>query len=275
MKELTSSESKAMMVDILNRLDRFCRKNSINYTLSDGTLLGAIRHKGFIPWDDDIDVIMPRADFEKFLRIYKDDRYQIIRAQKGSHFPYFFIRLTDSKTKVVFDNSSVGERRNTSYKSGLWIDIFPLDNMPDEEHLRNNHTRKVFFLMKLYRKKVMKQKWYKGQSFFRNLYWFGLKGATVPIPYSWLTKKIHKQMVKYNDRDTSVCCTYTTSWHPALPLPSAPFKSFGEQEFEGNRYMAVNDYDSYLKALYGDYMQLPPESQRVSRHSYRAFLIED
>ena len=97
---------KRIELDILKEFDSFCRKNNLHYSLGEGTLIGAVRHRGFIPWDDDVDVLMPRRDFDLFLEKYKGDSYKIIRPEKNSVFPFFFCRLTDVRTVICFTDNN-------------------------------------------------------------------------------------------------------------------------------------------------------------------------
>lgn len=123
-KEVTFEESKRIQLDVLLYFDDYCKRNGLHYSLGEGTLIGAVRHKGFIPWDDDIDVLMLRADYDKFVNTYKG-KYRLISPRTEKHWLFCHSRLADERTIVEW---------NSPYEicnHGLWIGVFPIDNYPD------------------------------------------------------------------------------------------------------------------------------------------------
>ncbi|MBQ7239602.1 MAG: LicD family protein, partial [Bacteroidales bacterium] len=128
MQELTLKELQGVSLDLLVSLHDFCVKNKVNYSIAYGTLIGALRHKGFIPWDDDIDVMMPRPDYERFCKSYKSDRYRLIYYGNDKTALAGFARLVDCQ-KTNYKT----ERPWTMQKSGVWIDIFPIDGVEKDE----------------------------------------------------------------------------------------------------------------------------------------------
>lgn len=145
-KKLSSEEIKQIELNLLLKLDEICKKYKLRYYLCGGTLLGAVRHKGFIPWDDDIDVLMPREDFEKLLRLEKaETRYGGKDCfLKSGNSIYPFIKLINTNT--VLKEKYLSEE----FTTGIWIDIFPLDGMPDDEKLSQRNLRKLNFIRPYY-----------------------------------------------------------------------------------------------------------------------------
>ena len=135
-KELSLEEKKKILVSILSEVHNFCDENNLKYFLPGGTLIGAVRHKGFIPWDDDIDIYMPRNDYEKFLCEFnkESERYQVISLKTdGYYLP--FGKVIDTKTVLI-------ENVDSDYKMGIYLDIFPLDNLSITKHflcIRQSH----------------------------------------------------------------------------------------------------------------------------------------
>ena len=147
MKELTTPEIRKRLLDILVVFREFCQENNLNFYLCAGTLLGAVRHGGFIPWDDDIDVAMLRDDYDKLLDIARDnpiikDKYKIISYELGtSHYP--FLKILDMETQTIQSFSDEG------HNNSLWIDIFPFDDVSENTELRKKQYRKVGILREI------------------------------------------------------------------------------------------------------------------------------
>lgn len=131
---------KNLQLEILNSVHIFCVENDINYIIDFGTLLGAARHKGFIPWDDDIDISMLRPDFDKFSQLYKDNQYSFYNIDNDKSFPYAFGRVYNTQTISFLHNK---------IKKGIYIDVYPLDGIPSEEKLQKKVFSKIDRLQKL------------------------------------------------------------------------------------------------------------------------------
>lgn len=264
MKELTQKEFKDIEIEILKNLDSFCKRNNIRYSLGEGTLIGAVRHKGFIPWDDDIDVIMLRDDFERFKAIYSDDRFVLVYTHDGGLFPFFYMRLADTKTKVDFPNI------DPYFEDGVWIDILPIDNIPDSDKDLREKEKKLARLFRVYRAKTRKG-WNRRTSFLKNLIYIFIKVITFPISTKWLRKRIEDVMKSDNNNQTTSKSFLTNYYHRPYRFPSEVFEGDVELEFEGENYPVISGYDEYLRCEYGDYMQLPPVEKRISHHGFKAY----
>lgn len=270
-KPLSLEESKALMVSMLQVFDSFCEEHKLRYSLSEGTLLGAIRHKGFIPWDDDLDVVMPRVDYELFLELWADtERYKLIRNEKGSTWSYPYARISDNSTSVQEEESAA-----SFYSGGLWIDINPLDCCPspmeNDTHFKE-YVKHITRSYKLYRAKT-RRKWLKNATILHNLMWVAIKALLIPIPSESLRRKMDRALRKFNGKATNWVGWYFAPTEEFIAFPDF-FNQYLKVEFEGHLFSAVSSYDDFLRLEYGDYMQFPPVEQRVPSHKFNAFRYE-
>ena len=258
-KEITFEECKRLMVDIMANVAHFCDKHDIRYSLSYGTLIGAIRHKGFIPWDDDIDIIMWRDDYERFVSTYKDERYQIIDGSFNINHSH--IRVSDQKTILRLD-----ELRGQFYKYGLWIDVFPIDKVPDSEKKYNRFLKKLWFLFKM---QSLGEVHRKGFINIKKLVYFICR----PF-HSFFGKWALKTMKKYNNSNTHSVSDLGSWYNTPLHFPYSYMDEYVDVEFEGHKFKAIKQYDAFLRGMYGDYMQFPPIEMQKPHHSYTAYWRE-
>ena len=259
-KEITLEESKKIMFSILQSVDKCCRQNDMKYSLDWGTLLGAVRHKGFIPWDDDIDLMMPRKDFDLFLKVYKNDRFDVL-SNDDPKWGWNYIRICDKDTIVVFGPNAekIGEH-------GLWLSIFPIDGIPDSTEEWLAQKKKIDFYHGLCRLK--RSGWTKGGPLVKNI---GKKLARIalkPVSMHYLAKKEEKWLSKYSDVKTENSFQRIMDYHI---IPTKYFDKIVDLEFEHGMFMAISDFHQYLIEKYGNYMQLPPEKERVPQHGYIAY----
>lgn len=266
MKKLSTEEVKRIQLEILNVVASFCEENGINYWLDGGTLLGAIRHKGYIPWDDDIDIGMLRPDYDRFRALFnqKNDLYKFVCYENNSDFYVPHGKVCDIRT-VLYEPDENG------YKLNVNIDVFVYDNAPDDEtklkemfdtrdRLRKIHTiqnynipttgSKIKFLLKHIR---------------RMAYLLFLPHITM--------RDMIENSKKYADTYTQRVGNFTSFTRTSCN--KRVFDSFIDVEFEGRTYKAPVGYDEWLRSFYGNYMELPPENERVSQHSYKAFAVQD
>lgn len=264
MKKLELSEIKQIELDILKKYSVFCEKNNLNYTLAYGTLLGCIRHKGFIPWDDDIDVFMPRKDYEKLLsmKMTFEKQYENLRFKnlRDKNYPFAFLKITNDSTRVE------EKEIESKYQYGIWIDVFPLDKISIDEKKHANNTKKIDFWNKILVKSIIKNGNIGATFFQKKLNSFflipiaHLIGHVVNIP-----ELCDEKARKFNFEDTNLVTNYIWENNPRKPIfnMNMMFPTV-KGMFENYEFNIPNKYDNILKDLYGDYMELPPESERIS-----------
>lgn len=262
MKErLTLKERQNVSLQILIEVDEFCKKNSIQYFLGCGTLLGSIRHKGFIPWDDDIDILMFRDDFNKFLNTYKSDKYLLSNPLDG--------RYCIGK---VYDPKTIEYEKDTSYKKrkpiGVDIDIFPLDGIINDEQIIKKMYKKQCFLEMLLR--------LSNQPLFLRKNPLKCINRIVPriIGSTNIVKMIIKNQTIYpiDKSDYVVRMKRSNNGFTGALKKEVYEVTYGE--FEGHMFPIPKGYDEWLKAFFGDYMKLPPEEKRVP-HISECYWVEN
>lgn len=265
MKEISFDESRKIQLEILQVIDEFCRENSINYSLAWGTLIGAIRHKGFIPWDDDIDLMMKRTDYERFIDSFNSPNYRLYCFKKREFWHQFLAKITDERTMVVFNYKNKGS-------FGLWISIFPIDNVPDVGF--DKWKKKLFRRTSLFRLRTAS--WRKDTSLLRNVLKVSIRFMLSFVSSYKCGKFVENLLTENNDRKTERVCIWAGSRGITGfdYYPSFLFENYMKTEFEGKQYMIISEYDQYLRMTYGDYLQLPPEKERIPSHDYKAYYID-
>lgn len=267
--ELSLEEIKKIELDILKDIHRVCENNGLRYYLAGGTLLGAIRHKGFIPWDDDIDILMPRPDYMKFIKIYEnegDKKYKLTSPYNNKNHLYTFTKVFDTRTIKIenglnYDSENIG---------GIEVDVFPTDGLPDNIDKSNKYFRKQKLLFHLYSFSVTKK------SVNKNIIKRIIKNTIVYIcrliGKQRFIKVINNNAMKYEfDKSNYIGLSVTTYYGSKERIEKKHYIEQIKVEFEGYLFNAPKNYDQYLSNLYGDYMKLPPEDKRVTHHEYEAY----
>ena len=264
----TLRQTQLVQLKILKYVHNICEKNNINYWLDGGTLLGAVRHKGFIPWDDDLDIAMLRKDYEKFLEIAKKELPNDMFLQNIFTEKYYTRPFTRIRDKYSTYNFHDGESINTKIHKGIFIDLFPFDYVPKNLFLRKVQVIFYYFLrilklecnpdsLKLIKKSNNKKFLIILVSAIMTL------GKIIPkrIYFSLynLTNKLFYKLSPSEDiGDGLVNPTY---YFKSIRNISKIFP-LKKMTFEDNEFFIPNDYKYYLETLYGDYMKLPPEEDR-------------
>lgn len=256
---LSLAEIKELELQMLSVFSEFCETHNLTYYLCGGTLLGAIRHKGFIPWDDDIDVCMPRADYDKFIKLYSqlDDNIYEVRSNQLHNFSAPFAKLVDTRTDVsrVYSDSD-----RTKH---LWIDIFPVDGLPHSiEEVGNIYKR-----CNRYRSILKLTDCIPGEG--KSKLKAYLKYILKPMANLYGQKRCVNNIEAVAAEHTYEASTYVGIVTNGLyGVGERMLKSEFEQsvmvEFEGKQYPTFSCWDTYLSGIYGDYMTLPPEEKRVT-----------
>ena len=257
MKEISIEEQKRILFEALIYFDQFCRENDIQYSLGEGSLLGAVRHKGFIPWDDDIDILMTRENFDKFLFLHTDGVYKSYHVNPDINYWNTVIRLSDTRTAVYF-----GESTNSIH--GLWLGLTPVDNVPDDEKEWIRIKKRIANWVKMCRQK-------RGVVPYDGILGGRVKHAMFKLhKIDWFDRHLMKVITAYNGQPTKRMSKLNIRYEPFV-FPSTVFDGYTELEFEGRKFMAIKHYDEYLTQMYGDYMTPPPEDKRVTKHGFRAY----
>lgn len=261
MKKIELEERKKLQLDILDEIHRFCVENHINYSLGYGTLLGAVRHKGYIPWDDDIDIVMLRKDYDKFISTFSTPIYKVASVTTIDNWFLPFAKVYDDRTFII-------ERKANTTSIGLNVDVFPIDDAMDSEQEFKKHRKYIDYLTTCNRIKLFKIN--KESTFLNNI--IGILGKCVLLvfPKFYFTKKLLSASQKYNGY--GYCkALYWASIGKTSYLDKCIYTKLKEIEFEGHSYIGLENYDTYLSNIYGDYMKLPPEEKRISYHTSDAY----
>lgn len=260
MRKINSYEAKNKQLEILKNFDDFCTINSLKYSLSGGTLLGAIRHKGFIPWDDDIDVCMPRKDYEFLVNNFiSNDKNLTIKSSLLNNLDIPFAKIVDISTKIdsKFDESEVNKH--------LWIDIFPVDALPEDIY----KVKEIYSRCNFYRTLLLLQdaKLGEGTTCFRKYAKYLLKPLAKFYGRKRCVEKLEK-IAKSNSYETSKYVGAVTwgLYGAGERMLKSEFEKSVELEFEGYKFPAFSCWDSYLRGLYGNYMELPPIEKRKTHN---------
>lgn len=259
-------------LEILKDFVSFCEKNNLRYYISGGTFLGAVRHHGFIPWDDDVDVAMPRSDYEKFLKTYKSSKYKISTFKDMHETVHYQTKIIDSSIKVV----NTSGKENQIWSS--WIDVFPLDGMPSNPLKSFYHQFHLMYLRARLKFTCFDQVNLKEKHrnlIERFLIWLGLHTSFMKSKDSmFYLEKIDKALKKYSDKDSK----FYINFMGAYKLKSILKKDYYYQDgayydFEGLKLFGPANYDAYLSHFYGDYMQIPKKEEQ-NKHNTELLEVE-
>lgn len=260
-------ELQLIQLECLLEVDRICRRHGIDYSIDGGTLLGAVRHKGFIPWDDDIDVIFTRDEYDRFFEICKSEldteRFFLQEYRTDPHYRVGFPRLKRNDTVYI----RAGQE-NLKQHSGVQIDLFVLDNMPNGWLARRVNRGLTFLFRKIlwsYTGKVVS----KGRSARAVYHVLNLIPARFAFWGFDALAKLHNRKPAQLVRHYAM--TYPTPEVNGYGIPADLLNEYTELEFEGQKLKAVAEYDRYLTLLYGDYMKLPPADKREPHIHLSAF----
>lgn len=251
MRRMSLDEIHSVQSNILKRFRDFCDDNGLRYWLAGGTMLGAVRHKGFIPWDDDVDVYMPEPDYIKFMQLFRDDSdYELINYSKDKNYGFYFAKLTKKNTRICHGGYAL------HYIMGVYIDIFPLVGFPSDED-------------------GIRKQWHNHHLLMAEWYWYqnmvDLVGEeNMPIKRDEILQRLTNPEFDDSEMIGSVSVILQKEWN-------SPYKDFAETveaDFEGEKYKIPKGYDKHLSLRYGDYMTLPPVEKRAV-HSFPMFIKEE
>ncbi len=263
------NELQKKQLDLFKAFAKVCEKHHLQYFLVGGSALGAIRHKGFIPWDDDIDVGMPRKDYDQFMLLqeeFEGTPYFIQNFKTDPCYVYNYGKLRDSSTTFI-ENLYKYHRIN----HGIWLDIFPIDGFSKKVKPREKFKNKILYIwlqvycsyMGALRRKVRKQTWFK--DIMLNI----AAGIFYILDIAhYRNKKVERIVRKIPLEESVMAGNYFGFNMKREAMDSSIYKEFIKVPFEDTEAYVLKDYDTYLRNLYGDYMTPPPENKQEGHHYY-------
>ena len=260
------NELQEKLLEMMAWLHNFCVKNNITYYITGGTLLGAVRHKGFIPWDDDIDIDVPRNDYMRLLKLLEKpiDHYYIESPYScKKDFPYSFAKFYDTTTSLT-------ENFRKPFTRSVFIDIFPLDGLSNNKKENKKHLKKLKRKYAFYISKIAffskTRAWYKNVFVFLNRF----------LPYS--DKKVQKKALKldnlrqkYDYKSSNLVGFFGGPTQDKDIFSKEVYGNPRLYDFQNYKFYGPNNYDAYLTLKYGDYLTIPPKEKQI-RHALNADL---
>lgn len=253
MENTLQIDIKKICLDILVEFDAFCRKNNLKYSLAYGTAIGAVRHSGYIPWDDDIDVMMPRSDYEKLLSIFSNDgNYKLFNDSMPDYYYQY--------AKIVDVNYPIKEFNRKEKLMGLWIDIFPVEYISSD-----NNSKKTKKQLNFYNHAI----WYSGtlkkskNKTIKNM----IMNLMIDVCGDRFFLKKHRLYIKNHCLTGGNIC-FASAYPNIVFFPYDIFDDIIDINFEGHTMKLTSHYNDYLSTLYGDYMELPPKKMQVAHHLF-------
>lgn len=261
MRKLELRETQKTLLNILIYTDSILKKHNLRYSLAYGSLIGAARHKGFIPWDDDLDIVMPVQDYLKMLKLGElndsSNRYSLYYPENASRrYNYPFAKIEDNKTKCHFYKSND--------RGGAFLDIFPLTPLPSNDS--QNYLRK---LSELHDRLAFTYS--RTDDPIKNLFHI----LSSPL-YKYYRNNLEDLSLKYSNLQ-SYNYLIDSMWGMKKEerlLPKDWFTSYTQLEFENQRFDVISNYDKWLKMVYGDWSTLPPKKERIAHHDYELYINE-
>jgi len=265
MRKLDINEVHQLLLEVMVEFHNFCEAHNIKYYMIGGTLLGVVRHKGFIPWDDDMDVGMLREDYEKFLAVanqfsskYYVNNYRINK------------KTTTRITRIHIPGTYIKNNYPSKYNHDLFLDIFPIDNVPDDQKLAKKQAKKILFWKNIYYFKsyiaIPKNK-------FKKMLRYIVRFCLLPISHHYLAKKMDKLFKKYSHVETKRVCSMGSQY--SFEKQTMCREIYGNPvllPFDKYYFYAPQESIKYLEQLYGDYNTLSPIEKR--KPIYEVYLLD-
>lgn len=267
MKEIKLEELKVLQMDILSAVHNFCIKHGIKYSLACGTMLGAARHHGYIPWDDDIDIYLLREDYDKLMLTFPeclDGKYRFVTLERNKKWNRAYGKIYDSRT--IFK-----EQADSPLNLGVNIDVFPIDKVPENKSEWNLYNKIRRFFQRIYSIKVISFR--KERNLIKNIFLLFAKVLLFPFSSRDISLFLQKIALRYNTTPSKLVFETVQGLYQKNPFPLILFDELSLYKFEDRQYYGFFDADSYLTNGYGNWRQLPPKHKQVSHHVFKAYWI--
>jgi len=254
--QVETKELQGKLLSMLKQFHEVCVKNNLVYYMAGGTMLGAVRHKGFIPWDDDVDVVMPREDYNSFKQIAHSilpENLEIKFYENEKNSPMHYMKLIDKNTTLI-------ENKYRNYYEGVYIDLFPLDGAPSDKGVLVKKQKVVGRYISL----IVNHCYTDGRHGLRKIYGYIARCFDL----GRLHAKVERLITERSYKSSEIVGNYLGSYGIREFVPKRYFGNPIKYQFEDTELYGPEDYDAYLKAIYGDYMQMPPVEKRINTHQY-------
>ena len=268
---MTTKDIQDVSLDITKHIHEVCIKNGIKYSLGYGSLIGAVRHKGFIPWDNDVDIIMLRKEYDRFCQVFEDtEEYKLFSNHRGNMYAPL-ARVCDMKRTFVKTYTPMFKE-----KTGVFVDVFPMDYVDDDKALFLKKADRLERMTKL--EQIKRGALYgifeAGLTPIKILKQIAKKAYSFKYDIDELVRQHDEEMLYLYDTPTRHVCNISM---PRIKehLPINIFDNYLKVPFEDTEVMIVEGYDECLRITFGDYMQLPPENKRVPGHDYHKHYWKD
>lgn len=271
MRAMTLQEIQRVNLEIMIDIHDFCVKHGIHYSLAYGTLIGAIRHKGFIPWDDDIDIMMTRPDFERFSKEYQSEKGFKLSSVYSDDTYINYTRVYDGRTLVICPGKAA------KHDIGVWVDVFPIDAISDDNAISEDQFQRIRHYTNLVmnwrahlQAKELKSVVRKVKSSIRLLQMRLTNKGCFPFWHQQVINICKENTFGSTKRCSCLVCVEANRDNNQAIFLTDWFRKSVVVPFEDQQFYIIADYDPVLKSIYGDYMQIPPKEKQVS-HSLNRF----
>lgn len=262
---MSEEQIRRTQLDMLQFVHEICEKNNLRYYLCGGSLIGAVRHNGFIPWDDDIDIDMPREDYMRFKNIISvEKKYKLLTYDSDTKYDLAFGKLMDTNTVAVEH-----ENDRLSKDWGIYIDIFPIDGLP-----KYNYEKYFYILLQISNLLTIANRNEERccESIMSSVNYLVKKIISKVMGVSRLKRILSQMSQKYSFDSSNMVCCVGGGYGMKEIYPRYYFDKRILADFEGKKYYIPAQYDAFLTQMYGDYMKLPPEEERKAHHGLKAYV---